>query len=276
MDDIFVLLNSVDVSKKVEKKQNLSYLSWAWAWGEFKKVCPFGNYHIYENKDGLNYHHDGKTAWVKVGVSSDPTKPETEHIEMLPVMDFRNDSIPVGEITSFDVNKAIQRALTKAIARHGLGLYIYAGEDLPEDSKASKAQEFSKPKAVSQPLAAPKATAAPAHAPKPEPKDEPEMAEQASDEPSGESESHSESQESEAKPEFHNTPTYTGVVDDVKKNAAKGTFIISMDNGKKYYTKSEEVAVAARDLIESKACLSYEDKGAYMIATGILAVVKEQ
>ena len=57
-----------------------------------------------------------------------------EHIEYLPVMDFRNASIPADKVTSFDVNKAIQRSLTKAAARHGLGLYIYAGEDLPEDA----------------------------------------------------------------------------------------------------------------------------------------------
>ena len=50
-------------------------------------------------------------------------------------MDYRNASIPVDKVTSFDVNKAIQRSLTKAVARHGLGLYIYAGEDLPEDEK---------------------------------------------------------------------------------------------------------------------------------------------
>lgn len=58
---------------------------------------------------------------------------ELEHIEYLPVMDMKNASIPLGQITSFAVNKAIQRSLTKAIARHGLGLYIYAGEDLPEE-----------------------------------------------------------------------------------------------------------------------------------------------
>jgi hypothetical protein len=56
-----------------------------------------------------------------------------EHIEYLPVMDFRNASIPAEKVTSFDVNKAIQRSLTKAVARHGLGLYVYAGEDLPEE-----------------------------------------------------------------------------------------------------------------------------------------------
>ena len=58
---------------------------------------------------------------------------ELEHIEYLPVMDMKNASIPLGQVTSFAVNKAIQRSLTKAIARHGLGLYIYAGEDLPEE-----------------------------------------------------------------------------------------------------------------------------------------------
>jgi hypothetical protein len=61
-----------------------------------------------------------------------------EHIEYLPVMDFRNASIPVEKVTSFDVNKAIQRSLTKAVARHGLGLYVYAGEDLPEEEKANE------------------------------------------------------------------------------------------------------------------------------------------
>ena len=115
----------------------MSYLSWAWAWGEFKKRFPASYYTIYENKDGLNYHHDGKTAWVKVGVTlvegSGETHTELEHIEYLPVMDMRNASIPLASITSFHVNKAIQRALVKAIARHGLGLFIYAGEDYPEE-----------------------------------------------------------------------------------------------------------------------------------------------
>jgi hypothetical protein len=83
---------------------------------------------VYENKDGWNYHTDGRTCWVKTGVTVDGK----EYVEMLPVMDFKNRSIPADAVTSFDVNKAIQRSLTKAVARHGLGLYIYAGEDLPE------------------------------------------------------------------------------------------------------------------------------------------------
>lgn len=124
----FEKLSKIDVGQHIEKKGKLSYLSWAWAWAEFKKVVPNGNYKVYENAQGLNYHNDNNSAWVKVGVIAD----DLEHIEYLPVMDFKNKSIPLGNVTSMDVNKAIQRALTKAIARHGLGLYIYAGEDLPE------------------------------------------------------------------------------------------------------------------------------------------------
>lgn len=130
----FTELNEIDVSKKIEKKNGLSYLSWAYAWGELKKRYPEATYTIYENAQGLFYHTDGRTAWVKTGV----TVNGIEHIEYLPVMDYRNSSIPVDKLTSFDVNKAIQRSLTKAVARHGLGLYIYAGEDLPEAETATE------------------------------------------------------------------------------------------------------------------------------------------
>ena len=142
----FEELSRVDCSGRIEKKNGLSYLSWAFAWGELKKRYPLSFYTIYENEQGYNYFTDGRTAWVKTGVTVvfnngvvmadssitiEPTK-SIEHIEYLPVMDFRNNSIPLEKITSFDVNKTIQRSLTKAVARHGLGLYIYAGEDLPE------------------------------------------------------------------------------------------------------------------------------------------------
>ena len=132
-ENIFARLNAVNVSGMTEEKNGLTYLSWAKAWGEIKKVDPKANYTIYENADGLFYHTDGKTAWVKTGVTVDGI----EHIEYLPVMDYKNKSISADNITSFDVNKAIQRSLTKACARHGLGLYIYAGEDLPESEKMS-------------------------------------------------------------------------------------------------------------------------------------------
>lgn len=128
-------LNSIDCSDKTEKKNGLTYLSWAWAWGEIKKLHPDATYTIYEDANGLFYHTDSKTCWVKTGV----TVNGIEHIEYLPVMDNRNRSIPASDVTSFDANKAIQRSLTKACARHGLGLYIYAGEDLPEG--AEKPQE---------------------------------------------------------------------------------------------------------------------------------------
>jgi hypothetical protein len=134
----FEVLNNIDVGDKIEKKNGLSYLSWAWAWGEIKKRHPDAIYTIYENAAGLFYHTDGKTAWVKTGV----TVNGIEHIEYLPVMDYKNKSIPIENITSTDVNKAIQRSLTKAVARHGLGLYIYAGEDLPEEKKATTDKEM--------------------------------------------------------------------------------------------------------------------------------------
>lgn len=161
----FTKLAAVDCSGKIEKKNGLSYLSWAWAWGELKKRYPASYYTIYENKDGLNYHTDGKTAWVKTGVTlvDSVNNFSLELIEYLPVMDYKNNSIPLERITSFDVNKAIQRSLTKAIARHGLGLYIYAGEDLPEET--AKAPE------TVAPAAAPeiKAPAKPTTAKKPNP-----------------------------------------------------------------------------------------------------------
>ena len=149
---VFEKLSAIDVSGKTEKKSNLTYLSWAWAWGELKKSYPDASYTIYENeiddllvhgeqafpiKRTVNYFTDGRTAWVKVGVTVDGQ----EHIEMLPVMDHRNKSIALNAIDSFAVNKTIQRALTKAIARHGLGLYIYAGEDLPETVKEDQHNE---------------------------------------------------------------------------------------------------------------------------------------
>lgn len=150
----FTELNSIDVSGHIEKKKindrtQLSYLSWPWAWGELKKRHPDATYTIYENRDGWNYFHDGGTCWVKTGV----TVNGIEHIEYLPIMNGANKSIPLGSVTSFEVNKTIQRSLTKAIARHGLGLYIYAGEDLPDtdDGTAEPKQTTKKTTAKPQP-----------------------------------------------------------------------------------------------------------------------------
>ena len=143
-NNYFKVLNAIDCSDKIEKKNGLSYLSWAYAWAEAKKFDPSANYTIYENADGWNYFTDGRTCWVKTGVTINGI----EHIEYLPVMDFRNKSIPSDSVTSFEVNKAIQRSLTKAVARHGLGLYIYAGEDLPEESDGTVQKPTPKPKAT--------------------------------------------------------------------------------------------------------------------------------
>ena len=134
MKSTFATLNAINVNEHTEKKNGLTYLSWAWAWGELKKRFPDANYIVYERNTEYGlvpYFTDGKTAWVKTGVFVG----NMEHVEMLPIMDFRNRSIPLDSITSVDINKTIQRSLTKAVARHGLGLYIYAGEDLPEDDR---------------------------------------------------------------------------------------------------------------------------------------------
>ena len=129
---VFETLNEINVSEHVEKKGDLSYVSWAWAWKMAKEKYPDANYKVYENEQGWNYFTDGRTCWVKTGVIINGL----EHIEYLPVMDFKNSSIPLEKVTSFDVNKTIQRSLTKALARHGLGLSVYAGEDLPEEPKS--------------------------------------------------------------------------------------------------------------------------------------------
>lgn len=134
----FDVLNAVNVSDKTEKKNGLTYLSWAWAWGEFKKHYPDSYYTVYESPQGYNYFTDGHTCWVKTGVTLVDGDKAIELIEYLPIMDFKNRSISADAVTSYDVNKSIQRSLTKAIARHGLGLYIYAGEDLPEDADKSE------------------------------------------------------------------------------------------------------------------------------------------
>ena len=150
---VFEVLNAIDCSEHIEKKNGLTYLSWAWAWQILKKHYPASTYTIYEDAMGRNFHTDGRTCWVKTGVCVEGI----EHIEYLPVMDFRNASILLDKVTSFDVNKAIQRSLTKAVARHGLGLYIYAGEDLPDAADEEKRPAASRPVQQVQAAAPPKA-----------------------------------------------------------------------------------------------------------------------
>ena len=132
--DIFNELNSVDVSAKVKEKNGLSYLSWSSAWSEIKKRYPGATYYVHPQiMDELGntrfWHDDGKTGWVEVSVTIE----DITHTEILAIMDFRNKAIPAADITSVDANKSEKRCLVKACAMHGLSLYIYEGEDLPED-----------------------------------------------------------------------------------------------------------------------------------------------
>ena len=100
---VFETLNAINVNERTETKNKLTYLSWAWAWQIVKQNYPTSTYTIYENNDGLFYHSDGRSAWVKTGVTIEGI----EHIEYLPVFDFRNNSVPLEKLTSTDVNKTI-------------------------------------------------------------------------------------------------------------------------------------------------------------------------
>lgn len=144
-DDIFNTLFAVDCSDKVKQANGHSYLSWAYAWGEVKKLYPRSFYTVYErhSEDGndIPYFTDGRTCWVKTGVTVVSEEEAIEMVERLPIMDFRNASIPLDKVTSRDVNDTIQRSLTKACARHGLGLFVYAGEDVPEERRLRDEQE---------------------------------------------------------------------------------------------------------------------------------------
>ena len=135
MESIYNNLKAIDVRPKAEKKGRADYLSWAHAWDMLKSNYPQAQRIIYESEHtGLNYFTDGKTAYVKVGIVVN----DMEHIDMLPVMDHRNKSIPIEKIDSFEVNKTIQRATAKAIAMHGLGLSLWTGEDMPTPPTEAK------------------------------------------------------------------------------------------------------------------------------------------
>lgn len=124
-------LLKLNVQDHVEKKNGLTYLSWAWAWAEALKADPTATFHVdtFQRADGttIPYMDINGTGmvWVRTTLFS------KEMTCMLPVMDHRNK--PIQNPDAFQVNTAIMRCLTKCLAMHGLGLYIYAGEDLPED-----------------------------------------------------------------------------------------------------------------------------------------------
>ena len=146
---VFSRLFKVDVSKNVEKKsagygKELSYLSWTFAWSNVKLRYPDANYEIIRAENGLPYVYDEKTGYM---VFTKVTIEGTTHEMWLPVMDshneamldhqytkqYKNSSVKIEPATMFDINKTIMRCLVKNLAMFGLGLYIYAGEDLPVD-----------------------------------------------------------------------------------------------------------------------------------------------
>lgn len=122
-------LLKINVNDHTERKGNLTYLSWAWAWAEVLKIDPAACYTVHEWADMPVCYLRNGTAMVKVSVE---IKGDIKTC-LLPVMDNRNRSIVDPD--SFAVNTAIMRCLTKCIALFGLGLYIFGGEDLPEGEK---------------------------------------------------------------------------------------------------------------------------------------------
>ena len=147
---VFETLFDTNVNGHTEGRNGLTYLSWAWAWAEVKKIYPDAQYEI-EKFNGLPYVFDELTGYM---VYTKVTIKGITHEMWLPVMDSANKAMKatpytyetkygekkVEAATMFDINKTIMRCLTKNLAMHGLGLYIYAGEDLPEvdKEKASK------------------------------------------------------------------------------------------------------------------------------------------
>lgn len=167
MDNVFEVLSGVNVNEHTEEKNGLTYLTWAWAWSEFKKVCPTATYEV-EKFNGLPYVYDENTGYM---CYTKVTVDDITHEMWLPVMDGANKAMKsqpyeylaknklfryakkaqdgkyydkygneqteyetkkVEAATMFDINKTIMRCLVKNLAMFGLGLYIYAGEDLPE------------------------------------------------------------------------------------------------------------------------------------------------
>ena len=134
--NIFKELSSISIKDKTDKKGKFDYISWATAWSMVKTQYPDAQRIVYESEHtGLNFFTDGKTAYVKVGIIIGGM----EHIDYLPVMDYRNNSIALDKVTSMDVNTAIQRSTAKAIAMHGLGLSLWIGEDTAQVVKPPQA-----------------------------------------------------------------------------------------------------------------------------------------
>lgn len=130
----FEKLAAVNVNEHLEKKGNFSYLSWAWAVDAFRKACPDATWEVVRH-DGLPYMKTECGYFVEVAVTAEGIKLSQIH----PVLNHQHKPIP--QPNAFDINTSIQRCLVKAIALHGLGLYIYAGEDLPSDGRGDNDDE---------------------------------------------------------------------------------------------------------------------------------------
>ena len=170
METKFNELLKLNVNDKTEKrksgKQELTYLSWAWAWAEFKKVYPDASYEIKKFKQTENielpYMYDPATGYM---VMTSVTAGGLTYEMWLPVMNTNNKAMKpepyeyttqygtfkVDTADMFDVNKTIMRCLTKNLAMFGLGLYIYAGEDLPEGEKSAEQPKKEEPKVEHKP-----------------------------------------------------------------------------------------------------------------------------
>lgn len=140
----FTELSAVDVNDHVKQKNGLNYLSWMWAWAELKKRYPLSYATVHETEDGMLVWRDPKGCHVKTSVTivwQEDGEEKTHTVtEYLPCMDFKNKSVDYDDVDSMLVNKTIQRSLTKCIARLGIGGYLFANEDLPEE--ASKTIEL--------------------------------------------------------------------------------------------------------------------------------------
>ena len=134
-ESLFERLSKINVSKWVEKKNGLTYLSWAHAWREFKLKAPDATYKIAKSDTGSMCFRCG----TGLSVHTEVTACGESHEMWLPVMDYKNQGIPADKVTSFEVNKTVMRCLVKNLAMFGLGIYIYAGEDLPEAPEAPPA-----------------------------------------------------------------------------------------------------------------------------------------
>ena len=169
---MFNALSNLDLSDKCEKRESLTYLSWANAWSEFKSAYPSATYRILKNENGLPYFSDPNLG---IMVFTEVTVDDVTHQMWLPVMDSKNKAMKLEPYTysvwnnfkkafeektvqaasMFDINKTLMRCLVKNLAMFGLGLYIFQGDDLPEksaDDTNSSAPQQQMQKAVQHPI----------------------------------------------------------------------------------------------------------------------------